>query len=78
MLMGSRARAVAAMQRLAGARVVTAVIQRQERPATSAGARVRVVTYQGVQQQIPESQWPQFLVGLKRIFHDQVLRPLES
>ncbi|MDQ7802667.1 hypothetical protein Q5425_02915 [Amycolatopsis sp. A133] len=76
--LGSRARAVAALQRSAGARAVAVALQRQVRSATTAGERVRVVTYQGVRHEIEESQWSQFLAGLKRIFRDQVLRPLES
>jgi hypothetical protein len=39
---------------------------------------LHVLTYQGRQYAIPESQWAGFLTGLKRTFRSEVLRPIES
>lgn len=39
---------------------------------------LRVITYQGVQHAIPESQWPGFLASLKRTFRSEVLRPIDT
>lgn len=40
--------------------------------------QLHVLTYQGRQYAIPESQWTGFLAGLKRTFRNEVLRPIES
>lgn len=39
---------------------------------------LHVLTYQGQQYAIPQSQWAGFLTGLKRTFRAEVLRPIES
>ncbi|MGW3959994.1 hypothetical protein ACWED2_09220 [Amycolatopsis sp. NPDC005003] len=39
---------------------------------------LHVLTYQGRQYAIPESQWAGFLTGLRRTFRTEVLRPIES
>jgi hypothetical protein len=39
---------------------------------------LHVLTYQGTRYAIPESQWPGFVTGLKRIFRTEVMRPIES